>query len=455
MDFLILGPLTVVRDGTELSVTSAKIRTVLALLLINARQVVPPSALIDELWPEQPPPSATNTLQTYISQLRRLIGASTGSPAPLLTRPGGYLLEVPPDAIDSFHFEESLSSGRQAIENGDHGRAAARLRDGLGLWRGTALADVPGPAATREATRLEQLRLSAQELRITADLALGQHASVVGELQQLLLTHRWREELVAQLMTALYRCNRQADALSTFREFRSQLVEELGVEPAPELQRLYRQMLNHDDALHLPTGPAPAPDLPEAVGNHRSTPEPGEDAVSTAPATRREGKRMIAAAIGLPLTIATITVITQQTVGGTDKVPATTPALAVSLGCTEAGCRTTGHHVRVNAQVRGAKPADRELYLMVYSHGDDAWFIFYAITPDSEGRWSNPLRLGNTNPQPRDRLFTLCVDLLPADAVETLKNKQVSRQGKGLRASDLPSPRQQLGCVSAVRPAGD
>jgi DNA-binding SARP family transcriptional activator len=461
VEFLVLGPLTVVRDGAEFPVASTKVRTVLALLLVHARQVVPPSALIDELWPDAPPSSATNTLQTYISQLRRLIGASADAPSPLLTRPGGYLLEVPPEAVDSLRFERLVRNGRQAIEDGDYDGATVSLQAGLDLWRGAALADVPGAATAREAARLEQLRLTAHELRITADLAMGRHSQTVGELQQLLAMHPWREDLVAQLMTALYRCNRQAEALATFREFRAQLVEEHGVEPATELQQMYQRVLNQDDALRRPTDSAP---VVRSLDGDRATieaPSPSEAAASTLPvpplrANRRGIYRKIALPVlGLCLIAAIATGIIQQNGGGAAHGPTAvrSPELTVSLDCEEPGCRASSEIVQVNAHVQGPKPADRELYLMVYSQNDDAWFIYYNITPNAQGRWSQTQKLGNPTPQPRDRRFKLCAYLLPADTVEPLRTKQVTNNGKGMRASDLPPLGQELKCIAATRPA--
>jgi len=247
---------------------------VLAYLVANCGQLVAPEALGAQVWPGGPPASAVNTLQTYVSQLRRLLepDRSPGDrPRVLRTVPGGYVLDLLPDQVDSRRFEEAVRKGRAALEEREHDKAADLLHAALGWWRGPAYGNVPGDNAAREAARLEQCRLVATELRIDADLALGRHAEVVGELEDLVRANPFREEPVAQLMLALYRCRRQADALGVYRAARARLVGELGVEPGPELHEMERRILQQDPELEIGGGPpavswpAVAPSEPRAA----------------------------------------------------------------------------------------------------------------------------------------------------------------------------------------------
>jgi DNA-binding SARP family transcriptional activator len=284
VEFRILGPLTVERTGEDRPVPSAKMRTVLAYLLIRAGQVVMLDALLDEVWGDRPPRSATNTLQTYISQLRQLLepGRESGvEPRVLRTLPGGYMLQVEPHTVDRARFEHTLADARAAMEAGEPEKAAERLRAGLSLWRGPALANVRGAAVEAEAARLNELRLVALEIRIEADLARGRHDEVVGELDRLVREHPWRERFIGQLMVALYRCGRQADALACYREARERLVAELGINPSPVLQDVERRILRQHADLELPVAqpveaeranePQPPASTPAAEAKNAST----------------------------------------------------------------------------------------------------------------------------------------------------------------------------------------
>ncbi|MEV4641236.1 AfsR/SARP family transcriptional regulator [Actinoplanes sp. NPDC049548] len=271
MEILVLGPLTV-RHGGQDTVPAAKVRTVLAYLVVHCGQMVTPEALSAEVWPDGPPVSAANTLQTYVSQLRRLLepDRSPGAkPRVLRSVPGGYVLDLPPDQPDSRRFEEAVRRGRAALEAHEYDKAADLLHAALGWWRGPAYGNVAGDDAEREAARLEECRLVATELRINADLALGRHAEVVGELERLVVANPWREEPVAQLMLALYRSRRQADALGVYRAARARLVGELGVEPGPELHRLEQRILRQDPELELGGG---SPAVPGSPVTHRVVP---------------------------------------------------------------------------------------------------------------------------------------------------------------------------------------
>jgi DNA-binding SARP family transcriptional activator len=267
MELLVLGPLTVRRDGQDLPVSSPKLRAALAYLVVHARELVTAEALIDAVWDERPPASATNTLQTYISQLRHLLepdhepGAAWRA---LRTLPGGYQLRAEPERIDHVRFEEALRDGRGALQAADPAKAADLLRDGLGLWRGSAYANVDGAAVRSEAARLDELRLVALQLRLDADLECGRHAEIVGELDRLVREEPWREPFIGQLMLALYRCGRQADALACYREARRRHADELAIDPSLELQELERRILRQDPGLTLPAPPAP----PEPAAGH-------------------------------------------------------------------------------------------------------------------------------------------------------------------------------------------
>src|SRR5262245_39414611 len=250
MQFRLLGPLEVEDNGRPIHLGSAKQRTLLAILLVHANEVVSRDRLIDELWGERPPPSAAHSLEVYVSRLRKALPGSNGRD--LVTKPGGYVLSVEPDQLDVTRFERLVDGGRRALASGDYSRASQQMADALALWRGPALADLAyEPAAAGEAERLEEHRLTAVEDRIDADLALGRHASLIGELEALSNKQPLRERLHGQLMLALYRSGRQAEALEAYRETRQLLLEELGIDPSPALQRLEQSILRQDPALEL------------------------------------------------------------------------------------------------------------------------------------------------------------------------------------------------------------
>jgi DNA-binding SARP family transcriptional activator len=231
MEFRILGPLEVGDGQLSLPLGGARQRAVLALLLLRANEVVAPDRLVDQLWGERPPQSAVNVLHTYVSHLRKLL-----PPGVLETRQPGYLIRVTAGELDLHRFERLLDKVRQALAAGDAARAAALGREALSLWRGRALADfVYEPFAQAAIARLEELRLLALERRVEADLQLGRHAELVGELEGLVEEHPLRERLRADLMLALYRSGRQAEALAAYQSARGALVAEFGIEPSPVL----------------------------------------------------------------------------------------------------------------------------------------------------------------------------------------------------------------------------
>jgi predicted ATPase/DNA-binding SARP family transcriptional activator len=239
----LLGPVRAVRAGRELPLGGPRQRAVLALLLVEAGRVVPAGRLIEDLWRGGPPPGAATTLRSYLSRLRALLAPD----ATLMARGGGYVLTLGPGRVDAGEFERLAGAGRAALAAGEAAAAANRFGEALGLWRGRALADMAEvERLALEAARLEELRLVVLEGRIEADLALGLHAEVVGELDRLVAEHPVRERMWRLLVLALYRGERQADALAACRRAREMLAEELGLDPGEELQRLEQQVLRHE-----------------------------------------------------------------------------------------------------------------------------------------------------------------------------------------------------------------
>jgi DNA-binding SARP family transcriptional activator len=252
-EFRVLGPVEASVDGEPIALPAAKPRALFAALLLDRNRVVPVSRLIDDLWGEVPPETAMKALQGYVSQLRKAIG-----PERLLTRPPGYELRVEDGELDLDRFERLAREGRELLAAGDSKAASTRLGEALELWHGAPLVEFSEPFARDAGARLEDERLAALEERIDADLALGRHARLVPELEQLVAQEPLRERPRAQLMLALYRSGRQADALELYRRTRETLSEELGIEPGLELQELERRMLQHDPELERPR-PAPRP----------------------------------------------------------------------------------------------------------------------------------------------------------------------------------------------------
>ncbi len=265
MDFRILGALEVEDRGQSLPLGGHQQRALLALLLLRANEVVPVDEIIDDLWAAEPPPSATKSVHALISKLRARLenepagpGVEGGENGVLLTRPHGYVLTVASGELDLHRFQSLVEEGQQALSDGRADEAAAKLRQGLALWRGPPLAEFAyDPFAQVEIARLEELRLSALEERIEADLALGRDRDLIPELEALVAKNPLRERLRGQLMLALYRSGRQAQALDAYQRARRVLVDELGIEPSPALQRLEQAILQQDGSLELIRQPAP------------------------------------------------------------------------------------------------------------------------------------------------------------------------------------------------------
>jgi DNA-binding SARP family transcriptional activator/tetratricopeptide (TPR) repeat protein len=268
-EFAILGPLEVRRGGTLVHVGGPRQRALLALLLCHANRVVSRDELIEELLAGQPLGSAGRMLQVQISRLRQALADGDGQPR-VVARPPGYVLRVEPGELDLHAFEQRVAAGRAALARGDPGQAAVLLAEAGSLWRGRLLADLEfEPFARVEIQRLDADRLAAVEDRIEAQLALGQHVAVCPELEQLVAGHPLRERLRGQLIVALYRSGRQAEALEAYRTGRSLLVEELGIEPGRGLRRVHEQVLAADPLLDLPPPPGAAATrtLPRDIGS--------------------------------------------------------------------------------------------------------------------------------------------------------------------------------------------
>ena len=256
LEFRLLGPLEVRADGRPVALGGAKPRALLAVLLLQPGSVVSVDGLIDDLWGERPPKTAAHALQVYVSQLRKAL--DPGRRGVLEKRAAGYLLDVRPELLDIHRFRRLLGDGRAALRDGDAAQASALLGEALALWRGPALADFAfEPFAQLEIARLEEERRLAAEERIEAELALGRHAELVGELEALVAAEPFRERPRGQLMLALYRSGRQAEALDAYRDARRTLVAELGIEPSPELRALEAAILRQDESLAAPAEPQP------------------------------------------------------------------------------------------------------------------------------------------------------------------------------------------------------
>jgi WD40 repeat protein/DNA-binding SARP family transcriptional activator len=246
MEFRILGPLEVRGEAGGVSLGGIKPRAVLAMLLLHTDEPVSAERLAQALWGDDAPRGAVKTVQVHVSRLRKALGDGEI----VATTPAGYRLRVRPGELDAERFARLLEDGRRALADGQAEHAAAVLREALGLWRGPALADLAfEPFAQAEIARLEEQRLAALEARVEADLAVGRHVALIEELQQLVAANPTRERLVGQLMLALYRCGRQAEALEAYRRVRRVLITDIGVEPGPELRALQEAILRQDVSL--------------------------------------------------------------------------------------------------------------------------------------------------------------------------------------------------------------
>ena len=315
MDYRILGRLEVHDDGREVALGGEKPRALLAILLLHRNEAVSADRLIDELWGESPPASATRTLQAYVSRLRKALngnGAASAAAGSVVTQGHGYVLRVAPGELDLERFSELAERGREALAAGEPGPAAELLREALGLWRGPPLADFAyEPFAQTAIAQLEERRLAAVEERVEADLALGRSGELVGELHELIERYPLRERLRGQLMLALYRSGRQAEALEVYQEFRRRLSEELGLEPSPRFKQLELAVLGHDPTLDL-AARTPASARPAAA-----SPAGAREAVRTS----RRSLAVAAGALLLALVAAGVVVASSGGRAGPSVIP--------------------------------------------------------------------------------------------------------------------------------------
>ena len=261
----LLGPLEVQAEAGEVTLGAAKERSLVAALALSPGVVLSPDSLVAALWGEAPPVSARKTLQTYVSNVRRTLGADLVG-----TDPAGYVLRVAPDDVDVTRFRSLVREGEDALRCGAAARGREVLAEAISLWRGDPFPGVgPHTGLAGEAVRLREEYLTALEARIAADLADGHHTELIGELEALVREHPFRERLWGHLMVALYRGGRQADALAAYQRVRGLLVEELGLEPGGELRRIEEEILNHDDRLAGPSEPraavGPAAGAPSSI----------------------------------------------------------------------------------------------------------------------------------------------------------------------------------------------
>jgi YVTN family beta-propeller protein len=323
--FGVLGPIELWADGQPVPLGGPKQRALLAFLLLHANEAVSRDRLIDALWGDSPPPSASESLDTYIYRLRKLIGRGR-----LARHGGGYLLLVEAGELDADRFGLLVSGARAAADAGDGQDAARMLTEALSLWRGPALADVAyQPFAGARARQLEEQRLDALESRVEAELEMGRAAALVPELEQLVADHPLRERLVAALMLALYRARRQADALAVYQQARRTLVDELGLEPGPALQRLECAILQQDASLDLPR-PAAAASAPIPAAQTRRPPPTGAD----------RKKRLLAVAGAVVLGVSLLVAVAAR--GGPHLVAAANTVGVIDTGQTGLSAVVTG-----------------------------------------------------------------------------------------------------------------
>jgi ABC-type transport system substrate-binding protein/DNA-binding SARP family transcriptional activator/DNA-binding beta-propeller fold protein YncE len=301
IEFRILGPLEVLVDDAAVRIGGPRQRALLAYLLVSANRVVSRDRLIEELLPGARADTADHALRLQVWRLRKALTPVENGEPRLAARPPGYVLRVEPGELDLERFEELAAEGRHALEAGDPATAASRLREAEALWRGQPLADLEfEPFARVEVERLGELRLAAVEDRIDADLALGRHAALVPELEARVAERPLRERLRGQLMLALYRCGRQADALEAYRAGRSMLVEELALDPSPALKRLEQAILRQDPDLELAASSAPVATAAPAA----AVAEPAQVAAKPRPPSRPGRRRRFWIALALGLTTA-------------------------------------------------------------------------------------------------------------------------------------------------------
>jgi len=342
VEYRILGPLEVVDEGGPVALGRLKERLVLAVLLLHANEFVSRERLIDELWGPAPPPTAKKAVNVYISQLRKALARNGHDP--VSTADGGYRLGVDDDKLDVARLRQLLAAARERESAGELEAAAELLREGLGLWRGPTLSGLLLESHGREEiSQLDELRLTALMDRIDCDLALGRHEEVLGELHVLVGEHPLRERLRAQQMLALYRADRQADALDAYQQARHDLIEELGIEPSESLQRLQQGILRHDPALEAPAGTGAANGAPPAT-------TPTDDAALAALPLRSRPRRFALrrrylVAVGLAAVAAVTAAVAVLSTRGSGPKPPSSPVSYVGANSLTIIDPTTGKFV--------------------------------------------------------------------------------------------------------------
>lgn len=308
MEFRILGALEVRDEGAPIPLGTLKERAVLAVLLLHANEVVSPERLIDDLWGASPPPTARKAVSVYLSKLRKTLGHNGADPISPVA--GGYRLMLEPDCLDASRAQRLTAEADQRAAAGEPETAAELFRNALALWRGPTLAGLTLESQGHdEIARLDELRLTALMDRIDCDLALGRHENVLGELQLIIREHPLHERPRAQQMLALYRSDRQADALAAYQRARHVLVGELGIEPSESLQRLQQAILRHDPALEAPTGTA-------GVNGSARAPSPNDAPAPRAPRRWHVYRLRYLVAAGLAAAAAGATIAFLATEGG-------------------------------------------------------------------------------------------------------------------------------------------
>jgi DNA-binding SARP family transcriptional activator/streptogramin lyase len=311
VDYRVLGELEVVDGARRIEIPPGKQRSLLALLLLHRNEAVSTDRLIDELWGDSPPTAAEKSVQVYVSRLRKRLPEGR-----LLTRGSGYELHVEDSEVDSDRFERMLAEGRAALAADDATAAAPTLLAALGLWRGSALADFRyEPFAQAEIARLEELRIAAHAELAEAELALGRNEQLVPQLQSLVAQHPLQERLRGQLMLALYRSGRQSEALESYREGRRRLVDELGIEPGPQLKELEQAILRQDVPVAAPPGNGGA----VAIARPRHARFRGRGAVA------------LAAALAVALAAVAFLAIREATSDGVRQAPSIAPRSVVAI----------------------------------------------------------------------------------------------------------------------------
>jgi YVTN family beta-propeller protein len=315
---------------------------------VHANEPLSRERLIEELWGDAAPRTVNAVLSVYLSRLRRLLAEGTGEQV-LLTHTTGYVLVVPADGLDAHRFESLLEQGRRELASGEAEQASATLQGALALWRGPALADLAfEPFAQTEIARLEELRLSALEARIEADLILGHQDSLIAELETLAAEHPYRERMRAQLMLALYRSGRQAEALDAYRRGRRVLSEELGIDPGPRLQELERAILRHDSSLEAPR--------PEAPSLRR------DNSAGTVGQQQRFRKRsMLAFAAALVFVVAAAVVVAARDLSGGSRAPVA--LVGESVAVIDPGTNTIVAEVPVAGRPAGLAVGDGHVWV--------------------------------------------------------------------------------------------